>query len=127
MEGKRWREEEKCHLIPFLSLHTTQHTSFFTKKIKTKTKKNSKKQHHFRFHCSKPFSLSLSLARVRFLSLGHTFIAVATMNIFRLAGDMTHLLSILVLLLKIYATKSCSGHSSTNPNSSINFIFVFSP
>ncbi|XLR19447.1 hypothetical protein HN51_066161, partial [Arachis hypogaea] len=27
------------------------------------------------------------------------------MNIFRLAGDMTHLLSILVLLLKIYATK----------------------
>ncbi|KAG2410298.1 ER lumen protein-retaining receptor A HDEL receptor [Vigna angularis] len=33
------------------------------------------------------------------------------MNIFRLAGDMTHLLSILVLLLKIYATKSCSGIS----------------
>lgn len=31
------------------------------------------------------------------------------MNIFRLAGDMTHLISILVLLLKIYATKSCSG------------------
>ncbi|XP_058095499.1 ER lumen protein-retaining receptor A-like [Magnolia sinica] len=33
------------------------------------------------------------------------------MNIFRFAGDMTHLLSILVLLLKIYATKSCSGIS----------------
>ncbi|KAG9448188.1 hypothetical protein H6P81_014316 [Aristolochia fimbriata] len=33
------------------------------------------------------------------------------MNIFRLAGDMTHLFSILVLLLKIYATKSCSGIS----------------
>lgn len=33
------------------------------------------------------------------------------MNIFRLAGDMTHLMSILVLLLKIYATKSCSGIS----------------
>ncbi|PNX89582.1 er lumen protein retaining receptor-like protein, partial [Trifolium pratense] len=33
------------------------------------------------------------------------------MNIFRLAGDMTHLVSILVLLLKIYATKSCSGVS----------------
>lgn len=32
-----------------------------------------------------------------------------TMNIFRFAGDMTHLISILVLLLKIYATKSCSG------------------
>ncbi|XP_010916687.1 ER lumen protein-retaining receptor A [Elaeis guineensis] len=33
------------------------------------------------------------------------------MNIFRLAGDMTHLFSVLVLLLKIYATKSCSGVS----------------
>ncbi|XP_068665968.1 ER lumen protein-retaining receptor A-like [Aristolochia californica] len=33
------------------------------------------------------------------------------MNIFRFTGDMTHLLSILVLLLKIYATKSCSGIS----------------
>ena len=31
------------------------------------------------------------------------------MNIFRLAGDMTHLLSILVLLLKIHATRSCRG------------------
>ncbi|MFQ6667874.1 hypothetical protein Gotur_033740 [Gossypium turneri] len=33
------------------------------------------------------------------------------MNIFRFAGDVTHLISILVLLLKIYATKSCSGKS----------------
>ncbi|KAF7847105.1 hypothetical protein BT93_L3359 [Corymbia citriodora subsp. variegata] len=33
------------------------------------------------------------------------------MNIFRFAGDMTHLTSILVLLLKIYATKTCSGIS----------------
>ncbi|XP_051128825.1 ER lumen protein-retaining receptor A isoform X4 [Andrographis paniculata] len=33
------------------------------------------------------------------------------MNIFRFSGDMTHLISILVLLLKIYATKSCSGVS----------------
>lgn len=31
------------------------------------------------------------------------------MNIFRLAGDMTHLMSIVVLLLKIRATKSCRG------------------
>nr|KAJ0227348.1 hypothetical protein LSAT_V11C100043840 [Lactuca sativa] len=31
------------------------------------------------------------------------------MNIFRFCGDMCHLFSILVLLLKIYATKSCSG------------------
>ncbi|RZC64923.1 hypothetical protein C5167_008613 [Papaver somniferum] len=33
------------------------------------------------------------------------------MNVFRFAGDMTHLISVLVLLLKIYATKSCSGIS----------------
>ncbi|KAM0945776.1 putative ER lumen protein retaining receptor [Dioscorea sansibarensis] len=33
------------------------------------------------------------------------------MNVFRLAGDMTHLISVLILLLKIYATKSCSGIS----------------
>ncbi|CAI0475703.1 unnamed protein product [Linum tenue] len=33
------------------------------------------------------------------------------MNIFRFLGDMTHLISILILLLKIYATKSCSGIS----------------
>ncbi|KAJ8485911.1 hypothetical protein OPV22_018396 [Ensete ventricosum] len=33
------------------------------------------------------------------------------MNAFRFAGDMSHLFSILVLLLKIYATKSCSGIS----------------
>lgn len=33
------------------------------------------------------------------------------MNIFRFAGDMTHLFSVLVLLVKIYATKSCSGIS----------------
>eukprot|EP01025_Chloroclados_australasicus_P007600 TRINITY_DN1248_c0_g1_i2.p1 TRINITY_DN1248_c0_g1~~TRINITY_DN1248_c0_g1_i2.p1 ORF type:complete len:217 (-),score=3.10 TRINITY_DN1248_c0_g1_i2:394-1044(-) len=33
------------------------------------------------------------------------------MNIFRLSGDMTHLLSILVLLLKIQATRSCRGIS----------------
>ncbi|KAJ6333363.1 hypothetical protein OIU77_009267 [Salix suchowensis] len=33
------------------------------------------------------------------------------MNIFRFLGDMTHLISIVILLLKIYATKSCSGVS----------------
>ncbi|CAK9141436.1 unnamed protein product [Ilex paraguariensis] len=33
------------------------------------------------------------------------------MNIFRLAGDMTHLASVLVLLLKIHTIKSCSGIS----------------
>lgn len=35
-----------------------------------------------------------------------------TMNVFRLAADMTHLLSIMVLLLKIRTTKSCSGKVS---------------
>eukprot|EP00246_Nothoceros_aenigmaticus_P004109 TRINITY_DN15471_c0_g1_i2.p1 TRINITY_DN15471_c0_g1~~TRINITY_DN15471_c0_g1_i2.p1 ORF type:complete len:216 (+),score=22.18 TRINITY_DN15471_c0_g1_i2:102-749(+) len=33
------------------------------------------------------------------------------MNIFRLAGDMTHLLSVIVLLLKIHTIKSCAGVS----------------
>ncbi|XP_047319313.1 ER lumen protein-retaining receptor-like [Impatiens glandulifera] len=33
------------------------------------------------------------------------------MNIFRLAADMTHLASILVLLLKIHTIKSCAGIS----------------
>lgn len=33
------------------------------------------------------------------------------MNLFRLAGDMTHLLSIIVLLLKIRTMKSCAGIS----------------
>ncbi|KAL6191247.1 hypothetical protein ACLB2K_037638 [Fragaria x ananassa] len=33
------------------------------------------------------------------------------MNIFRLAGDMTHLASVLVLLLKIHTIKSCAGVS----------------
>ncbi|KAK3004962.1 hypothetical protein RJ639_018404 [Escallonia herrerae] len=33
------------------------------------------------------------------------------MNVFRLAGDMTHLLSIVVLLLKIRTTKSCAAIS----------------
>ncbi|KAH7517553.1 hypothetical protein FEM48_Zijuj09G0077200 [Ziziphus jujuba var. spinosa] len=33
------------------------------------------------------------------------------MNLFRLAGDMTHLASVLVLLLKIHTIKSCAGIS----------------
>lgn len=33
------------------------------------------------------------------------------MNIFRLAGDMTHLMSVVVLLLKIHTIKSCAGVS----------------
>ena len=38
---------------------------------------------------------------------------LANMNIFRLIGDMLHLLSIITLLLKIHATKSCRGEAST--------------
>ncbi|KAF5465015.1 hypothetical protein F2P56_015049 [Juglans regia] len=33
------------------------------------------------------------------------------MNLFRLAGDMTHLVSVVVLLLKIHTIKSCAGIS----------------
>ncbi|KAJ8646159.1 hypothetical protein MRB53_007907 [Persea americana] len=33
------------------------------------------------------------------------------MNIFRLSGDMTHLMSVIVLLLKIHTIKSCAGIS----------------
>ena len=36
------------------------------------------------------------------------------MNIFRLAGDLTHLMSIIVLLLKIHTIKSCAGTSSNS-------------
>ena len=35
------------------------------------------------------------------------------MNVFRLAGDMMHLMSILVILLKIRATKSCRGEGGS--------------
>lgn len=35
----------------------------------------------------------------------------AEMNAFRLAGDMTHLLSVVVLLLKIHTIKSCAGNA----------------
>lgn len=34
------------------------------------------------------------------------------MNIFRLAGDLSHLLAIIILLLKIWNTRSCAGKSS---------------
>ena len=36
------------------------------------------------------------------------------MNIFRLVGDMLHLFSIITLLLKIHATKSCRGTLATD-------------
>ena len=35
------------------------------------------------------------------------------MNIFRLAGDLSHLLAIILLLIKIWKTRSCAGKCTT--------------
>ena len=32
-----------------------------------------------------------------------------TMNIFRLTGDLSHLLAVIILLVKIWKTRSCAG------------------
>ena len=45
-----------------------------------------------------------------------------TMNIFRLFGDLSHLLAIVLLLLKIWKTRSCAGISG---KSQILFLVVF--
>lgn len=44
------------------------------------------------------------------------------MNIFRLVGDLSHLLAIIILLLKIWKTRSCAGLSG---KSQIMFAIVF--
>uniref|UniRef100_A0A8C4Q8D9 ER lumen protein-retaining receptor n=1 Tax=Eptatretus burgeri TaxID=7764 RepID=A0A8C4Q8D9_EPTBU len=44
------------------------------------------------------------------------------MNLFRLAGDVSHLLAIIILLLKIWRTRSCAGISG---KSQILFALVF--
>jgi len=44
------------------------------------------------------------------------------MNIFRLCGDLSHLLAIVLLLLKIWKTRSCAGISG---KSQILFLVVF--
>ena len=46
------------------------------------------------------------------------------MNIFRLIGDLTHLMSIIVLLLKIHTIKSCAGTLLATPSL---FVLTFSP
>merc|ERR1719209_1508724 len=46
----------------------------------------------------------------------------AGMNFFRLLGDVSHLLAILILLLKIWKTRSCAGISG---KSQILFLVVF--
>ena len=45
-----------------------------------------------------------------------------SMNIFRLFGDLSHLLAIVLLLLKIWKTRSCAGISG---KSQILFLVVF--
>ncbi|KAL3875734.1 hypothetical protein ACJMK2_033655 [Sinanodonta woodiana] len=44
------------------------------------------------------------------------------MNIFRLSGDMSHLLAIIILMLKMWKTRSCAGISG---KSQILFALVF--
>jgi len=44
------------------------------------------------------------------------------MNVFRLAGDLSHLLAIIILLLKIWKTRSCAGISG---KSQILFAIVY--
>jgi len=44
------------------------------------------------------------------------------MNVFRLAGDLSHLLAIIILLLKIWKTRSCAGISG---RSQLLFALVF--
>ena len=44
------------------------------------------------------------------------------MNLFRLIGDMSHLLAIVILLLKIWKTRSCAGISG---KSQLMFALVF--
>ena len=34
---------------------------------------------------------------------------IGRMNIFRLAGDLSHLVAIIILLIKIWKTRSCAG------------------
>ncbi|TGZ54718.1 hypothetical protein CRM22_010570 [Opisthorchis felineus] len=44
------------------------------------------------------------------------------MNVFRLAGDLSHLLAIFILLLKIYSSRSCRGLSG---KTQLMFALVF--
>lgn len=45
-------------------------------------------------------------------SLGAAAPTAAAMNIFRLTGDLSHLAAIVILLLKIWKTRSCAGERS---------------
>jgi hypothetical protein len=50
-----------------------------------------------------------SLAFFRLVSVCKQQRSAAAMNLFRFVGDMLHLLSIFIFILKIYATKNCNG------------------
>lgn len=39
----------------------------------------------------------------------HRRLIHSTMNIFRLTGDLSHLLAVIILLMKIWKTRSCAG------------------
>merc|ERR1712130_312443 len=54
--------------------------------------------------------------------LATLIVGSAGMNFFRLLGDVSHLLAILILLLKIWKTRSCAGISG---KSQILFLVVF--
>lgn len=47
------------------------------------------------------------------------------MNIFRLLGDLSHLLAIIILLLKIWKSRSCAGklHAKNSPGVSFKYLF----
>lgn len=51
----------------------------------------------------------LSLRHLRSPAPGCTAASAAAMNIFRLTGDLSHLAAIIILLLKIWKSRSCAG------------------
>lgn len=82
-------------------------------------KKQNRKKLHWFFLCKRRGGVVIDLNLIPGL-------VGAIMNIFRLAGDMTHLLSIVVLLLKIRTMKSCSGIHSFGFYIIISCVCLFS-
>jgi hypothetical protein len=60
-----------------------------------------------------------SCGHVRYRISGRSVVCSLKMNIFRLVGDLSHLLAIIVLLLKIWKTRSCAGQFCLNSGSLI--------
>uniref|UniRef100_A0A665X2E0 ER lumen protein-retaining receptor n=3 Tax=Percomorphaceae TaxID=1489872 RepID=A0A665X2E0_ECHNA len=70
-------------------------------------------------HCNRTRSEHIHrVHKHRFASAG----APRNMNIFRLTGDLSHLAAIIILLLKIWKTRSCAGISG---KSQVLFALVF--